>query len=79
MKNLFKCYQTDKRHHSLRYFILKGAGKTTLLEHILKSDHKLGRIVVIVNDIGAINIDGALLREHQVSKTEERVVEMQSE
>ncbi|CAO1635335.1 unnamed protein product [Parajaminaea phylloscopi] len=42
-----------------------GAGKTTLLTNILRSQsHKL-RIGIIVNDIGQLNIDGALLNTAQ--------------
>lgn len=37
-----------------------GAGKTTLVNNILSSDHRLS-IAVIVNDVGAINIDAELL------------------
>lgn len=38
-----------------------GAGKTTTLNRLLAEDHGL-RLLVMVNDFGAINIDAALLR-----------------
>ncbi|CAK3841198.1 Hypothetical predicted protein, partial [Lecanosticta acicola] len=55
-----------------------GSGKTTLLQHILRSEHGL-RIAVIVNDIGAINVDANLIRNtHRLTRTEEKVIALQN-
>ncbi|KAL8292511.1 hypothetical protein RQP46_001123 [Phenoliferia psychrophenolica] len=55
-----------------------GSGKTTLLEWILRSkDHGL-RVAVIVNDIGELNIDAALLGAHKVKQTAEKIVQFEN-
>ena len=58
--------------------MVQGSGKTTLLTHILSSSHNL-RIAVIVNDIGAINVDASLIRNSQQLKhTSEKVIALQN-
>ncbi|CAM1503644.1 Fc.00g012350.m01.CDS01 [Cosmosporella sp. VM-42] len=55
-----------------------GSGKTTLLQHILRSEHGL-RIAVVVNDIGAINVDASLIKQtHRITKTNEKVIALQN-
>ncbi|CAH0022242.1 unnamed protein product [Clonostachys rhizophaga] len=55
-----------------------GSGKTTLLQHILKTEHGL-RIAVVVNDIGAINVDASLIKQtHRINQTEEKVIALQN-
>ncbi|MFT7136469.1 MAG: G3E family GTPase, partial [Akkermansiaceae bacterium] len=39
-----------------------GAGKTTLINRLLAEDHGL-KLMVMVNDFGAINIDAELIAE----------------
>ena len=37
-----------------------GAGKTTLINRLLSEDHRL-KLLVMVNDFGAVNIDQSLI------------------
>ncbi|MGB2950986.1 MAG: GTP-binding protein, partial [Rhodococcus sp. (in: high G+C Gram-positive bacteria)] len=57
-----------------------GAGKTTVLNHILSNRDGL-RVAVIVNDMSEINIDarlidGSIAGDAQLSRTEEKLVEL---
>lgn len=58
--------------------LTQGSGKTTLLQHILQSNHGL-KIAVIVNDIGAVNVDASTIQStHRIHKTEEKVIALQN-
>ncbi|MCP3856411.1 MAG: hypothetical protein GY745_15010 [Actinomycetia bacterium] len=46
-----------------------GAGKTTLLRHLLEADHGLG-LSVVVNDLGEVNIDAALIAGTDAERVE---------
>ena len=53
-----------------------GAGKTTLLNHVLRN-REGRRVAVIVNDMSEVNIDASIVgREGQLSRTDEKMVEM---
>jgi G3E family GTPase len=53
-----------------------GSGKTTLLNHILCNKEGM-KVALIVNDMSEINIDARTVQHgHQLSRTEERLVEM---
>ncbi|CAK7205967.1 hypothetical protein SEUCBS139899_008747 [Sporothrix eucalyptigena] len=59
-----------------------GSGKTTLLQNVLKTDHGL-KIAVIVNDIGAVNVDASLIKSthyngNGFTQTKEKVIALQN-
>jgi G3E family GTPase len=55
-----------------------GAGKTTLLKHILKTIGETMRIALIVNDMGAINLDGLEIKKHGLIQEKSKMVELQN-
>mmetsp|Transcript_21679 Transcript_21679/g.39793 ORF Transcript_21679/g.39793 Transcript_21679/m.39793 type:complete len:559 (-) Transcript_21679:314-1990(-) len=53
-----------------------GAGKTTLLKRILQSKNNQLKIAIIVNDMGAINIDSEEIKKHKLIQEKQEMVEM---
>lgn len=53
-----------------------GSGKTTLLNHILHNKKGL-KVAVIVNDMGAVNIDAQMIaRDNDFIQTDEKLIEL---
>ena len=52
-----------------------GAGKTTLLKHILQDHGHKMKIAVVVNDMGAINIDADEIKRHKLVQEKAQMVE----
>lgn len=48
-----------------------------MLQHILTQEHGL-RIAVVVNDIGAVNVDANIIQNFSHTKPDEKVVAMQN-
>ena len=53
-----------------------GSGKTTLMQHLLSQEKR--KVALIVNDMGAINIDASLLSKTGNKITQVELVEMQN-
>ena len=53
-----------------------GSGKTTLMQNLLKQEDR--KIALIVNDMGSVNIDAALLEKSGQSIAQVEMVEMQN-
>ena len=54
-----------------------GAGKTTLLKRIVENTGDV-RVAVVVNDVAALNIDSALVRNTRALNAGDQVVELQN-
>lgn len=52
-----------------------GAGKTTLLKHILRSKSNI-KFAIIVNDMGALNLDAEEIKKHKLVQEKQEMVEM---
>ena len=53
-----------------------GAGKTTLLKRILQSKVNNFRVAIIVNDMGAINLDAEEIKKHKLIQEKQEMIEM---
>lgn len=53
-----------------------GAGKTTLLRQILESKNNEMKIAIIVNDMGAVNLDAKEIKQHKLIQEKQEMIEM---
>jgi Ni2+-binding GTPase involved in maturation of urease and hydrogenase len=53
-----------------------GAGKTTLLKQILQSKETNFKVAIIVNDMGAINLDAEEIKKHKLIQEKQEMVEV---
>lgn len=52
-----------------------GAGKTTLLNHVLQNKQQM-RVAVILNDLGAVNIDAQLIDKGGLLSSDEEMIQL---
>ena len=66
-----------RSHCYITYTPTVGAGKTTLLKQILESKTASDlKIAIIVNDMGALNIDAQTIKSHKLIQEKSSMVEM---
>ena len=53
-----------------------GSGKTTLLNRLLNDDHGLGRVGIIENEYGEVNIDSKIVRDSTLTKSDDEIIEL---
>jgi G3E family GTPase len=67
---------TDKKIPVILITGYLGSGKTTLMQNLLKQEQR--KIALIVNDMGSVNIDAALLNKNRDRIASVEMVELQN-
>jgi len=52
------------------------AGKTTLLKQILQTKEQNFKIAIIINDMGALNLDAEEIKKHKLIQEKQEMVEV---